>query len=617
MRLPRALGLPLSRSGRRRLAAVVALLGVAALGLAPRPVDAGEDTNAPVDECDWVSFRNGPGNPGASGCNELGVTNVATLRPQLLYRTRDSVTSTPAVVGDRLYVGSWDGTFYAFDTTDTGFGDPSWTGQPFATVEPRWTFQVRDSNGVSFGRIVSSATVVDVEETRVVLFAGGATLYALDAADGSLLAQLCLDPRSEAHAAVTGGRCAGSGDSEVEVESSPVVVPHPDGSVRILIGQDNHNKPGLGRTGVVKLRLKAVGRDEWSLTPEWKFDPEARVAYDDKTDVGEEPSFLTHLSGTGDGCGGVWGTPAVDTERDLVVFGTASCGREPAGGPTDTGDVAGEKVYAVRYSTGEELWRFDPPRPWGTNMDDDFGASVQLFEVGGELIAGAAGKDGWYYALRATNGTVKWDTQVGQPGHTTEGFAVGGVLGSPALGVVNVVDPSTLLPVARPALFVTTAISTPVGAPLDSGSFDSVDTTLLEDPGRMLSLHAVDADTGDVLWRTPVTRQTYGHPTYANGLVFVASTVGLAVEAFHADTGVLVWRSPLNGAPSSGVAVAGDSIYLGAGTRQTDAGFKLEGDDSVAPEGLRQVVEAVGAAEYIGSDPQERLSGVWAFRAAG
>lgn len=604
MRLPRSHELSLSRRGRGRLAAVVALLGVAALGLAPRPADAGTGPGAPIDECDWTSFRNGLGNPGASQCDELGLTNVATLRPQLLYRTRDSVTSTPAVVDGRLYVGAWDGTFYAFDTTATGFGDPSLTGQPFATVEPLWTFHVDDTNGVSFGRIVSSPTVTDIEGTRVVLFAGGATLYALNAGDGSLLAQLCLDPRSDADAAASGGRCAGSAGNEVEVESSPVVVPHPDGSVRILIGQDNHNKPGLGRTGVVKLRLKAVGAGDWSLTPEWKFDPEARVAYDED---GEGVDFLTHLSGTGDGCGGVWGTPAVDPERDIVVFGTASCGREPAGGPTDTADVAGEKVYAVRYSTGEELWRYDPLRPWGTDMDDDFGAATQLFEVGGRLVAGAAGKDGWYYALDANDGSVIWRTQVGQPGHTTEGFAVGGVLGSPALGLAD----------GRPALFVTTAISTPVGAGLDSGSPDSLDGTLAEDPGRMLSLHALDAASGDVLWRTPVTRQTYGHPTYANGLVLVASTVGLAVEAFHADTGVLVWRSPLNGAPSSGVAVAGNAIYLGAGTRQTDAGFKLEGDDSVVPDGLRQVVEAAGAAEYVGSDPQERLSGVWAFRAVG
>jgi hypothetical protein len=52
------------------------------------------------------------------------------------------------------------------------------------------------------------------------------------------------------------------------------------------------------------------------------------------------------------------------------------------------------------------------------------------------------------------------------------------------------------------------------------------------------------------------------------------------------------------------VAVAADAIYLGAGTRQSDAGFKLTGDDSLI-------------AELVGADPQERASGIWGFRVAG
>lgn len=551
---------------------------------------------AGIDACDWASFRNGSDNPGASGCEAIAAANVATLQPNLLYRTRDSVTATPAVVDGMIYVGAWDGTFYAFDADDAGVGDPSFSGQPFTTVEPVWEFRVSDTNGVSFGRIVSSASVADVNGTRVVVFAGGATVYVLDAGTGALLASVCLDPRSDADAAAAGGgRCAGSPGEQVGVESSPLLVRDPDdGGVRILIGQDNHNASNIGRTGVVKLRLEQAGAG-WSLTPEWKFDPESRVAYD----IDQGPDFLTYGSGTGAGCGGVWGTPAVDVERGLVTFGTASCG-------SDAPDVAGEKVFALSYATGEELWRFDPPRPWGTRMDDDFGAAVQLFEIDGEPVVGAAGKDGWYYAIRASDGTPIWSTQLGQPGHTTEDFAVGGVIGSPALGRAG----------DQPAIFVTTAISTPVGAPLDQGSFNSIDLTLADDPGRMLSLHALDASTGAVLWRSPLTRQTYGHPTYANGLVFVTSTVGLSVEAFEAATGIPVWRSALNGAPSSGVAVTDTGIFVGAGTRQTDLGFKIQGSDSSVPEGAQALVGLTPLADYTGSDPQERLSGVWGFRLA-
>lgn len=587
-------------AARRPLLGSLLLVGGLAISAMPPAEAHGPEQQQPgIDACDWASFRNGPGNPGASECRGIGLANAPTLRPHVLYRTRDSVTSTPAVVDGILYVGAWDGTFYAFDTHAPGVGDPSFPDNPILTVEPLWTFEIDDDNGVSFGRIVSSATVTDISGTRVVIFAGGATVYALDAASGDPLAQLCLDPRSEDDAQPN-TRCGGS-DGQVEVEASPIVLPHTDESVHILIGQDNHNRANLGRTGVVKLRLEK-GASGWEMTPEWKFDPEARVAYDAE---GEGSDFLTHLSGTGDGCGGVWATPAVDVEADVVLFGTASCNRVPAGGIHDTEDVAGEKLYAVRYSTGEELWRFNPPRPYGTRTDDDFGASAQLYKLDGSLVAGAGGKDGWYYTFDATTGTPRWATQMGQPGHLQSGFAIGGVLGSPALGEVN----------GAPALFVTTAISTPIGAPLDHGTTDSVDSSLAEDPGRMLSIHALDASTGAVLWRSPLTRQTYGHPTYANGLVFVVSTAGFAVEAFSADRGLPVWRSnPLNGAPSSGVAVTDDSIYVGTGTRQTDLGFKIEGDDSSFPEELRAVVGLTPAADYIGTDPQERLSGIWGFR---
>ena len=583
MRISRSQRLPLRRH-RRRPAAAITLLIAAALA----SPSASADAPTPGDGCDWTSFRNGSRNHGATACEAVGPTNVSTLTPRLLYRTRDSVTSTPAVVEGMLYVGAWDGRFYAFDTdaAPIGVGDPSLGA--VQTVAPVWEFEVDDANGVSFGRIVSSPSVADVAGTRVVLFAGGATLYALDGADGALLAQVCLDPRAGAD------RCQGSGDREIEVSASPVVVPAGPGAVGVVIGLDVHNAAGVGRTGVVKLELRRDG-DRWSFAPRWKFDPEGPVVY-----TGD--GLLTEGSGTGGGCGGVWGTPAVDAELDLVVLGTASCsGRSAAWAG------AAEKLFGISYSTGALVWRFDPPRPFGTDMDDDFGASPQVFDVDGRTLAGAGGKDGWYYAVDARTGAPVWSTQMGQAGHLSRGFAIGGVLGSPAVGAVA----------GRPALFVTTAISTPFGAPLDEGSPESLDASLLEDPARMLSLHALDAGTGAVLWRQPLTRQTYGHPTYANGVVLVPATAGLSVQAFHADTGVPLWTSPpLNGAPSSGVAVTDDGVYIGVGTRQTDAGFKVFGDDAVVPEEVQALVPRQ-VADVTGADPQERAAGIWGFRVAG
>lgn len=537
----------------RRLAAAAVLAVTVPAGFAlaePAPP-------APIDECDWTSFRNGPANHGASACTGVDTTNVRTLVPRFLYRTKDSVTSTPAVVDGVLYAGAWDGTVYAFRTDEArGVGDPALPDE-VTTVDPLWETKLGDTNDVSFGRIVSSPAVVDVDGTRVVLIAGGATLYALDARDGGILAELCLDPRD------TPDRCRGSDGVEIEVQSSPTVVRTGGPGVDVVIGLDVHNEPGIGRTGVVRLRLFEAGRSGWHLEPVWKFDPESGQSF-----AGDD--LLTNGSGGGRGCGGVWGTAAVDVDADVVVFGTGSC---------QDGSGGGETVFAVRFSDGAERWRFVARPGEQRDLDDDFGTAAQLFTVGDELIAGIGGKDGTYYTFDARSGARGWSTQVGQPGHVEEGFAIGGILGSPALGDVD----------GRPALFVTTAISVP-------------DETTPGDPQRMLSLHAVDATTGDVLWRTPVTRQTYAHPTYANGIVFVASTAGLSVQAFDADLGgAPLWTSPpLDGAPSSGVAVTDAGIYIGAGTRQTDAGYKVTEDDSAV-------------AGLVGADPQERLAGIWGF----
>jgi outer membrane protein assembly factor BamB len=457
---------------------------------------------------------------------------------------------------------------------------------------------------------------------RLVVFTGGATLYVLSAETGARVASICLDPRRTAQ--TPRGRCRGTTNGQVESEASPVVVTRGSRHLRILVGTDVHNTPSVGRTGVtaVDLDLRTA-----TLRAAWKYDPEGSgtgdrdgATYRPET-VGD---VVTHGSGTGNGCGGVWGTPAVDVARDLVVLGTSSCRVTAAPGPDGTSgtaddvvaDVPGEKVDAVRLSTGAFRWRFSAPRAWGSRTDDDFGASPQLFSAdtdhdgSPELVAGAGGKDGSYYALDALTGRRLWASHAGQSGHTYTDFAIGGVIGSPAVGSAG----------GKPAVFATTAVSTPVGAPLDPAapavSPANVDASLVEDPARLLSLHALDAATGAVLWRSPLTRQTYAHPTYVNGVVLVPSTVGLSVAAFDAGTGMPLWASPVSGPPSSGVAVTARGAYLGVGTRQTDAGFKLFGtDSSVPPEVQRAVPGAL--ADLVGSDPQERVAGIWAFQLAG
>ncbi|MDQ1486417.1 MAG: hypothetical protein QOJ62_2110, partial [Actinomycetota bacterium] len=102
-------------------------------------------------------------------------------------------------------------------------------------------------------------------------------------------------------------------------------------------------------------------------------------------------------------------------------------------------------------------------------------------------------------------------------------------------------------------------------APLEDG-LDPAPPSVLDDPGRMFSLHAIRARDGAILWRGPVSRQAYGAPSYVNGVVLVPSTFDSQIDAIDANTGLPLAARPLPGPPSSAPTPYGDSVYGGVGT---------------------------------------------------
>lgn len=487
----------------------------AAIALAAFTVPAARAGTAAPD-CNWPMFGRDPGRSFATadGCSTVSPTSVPTMLPRWFFHAQDAVTASPAIVDGHVYIGDWAGNFYSLNA---------------ASGAEEWTFAVDDTSPIGFGRIVSSAAVADVDGRRIVLFAGGATLYALDASDGQLIDRVCVDSRAVA----PDQRCR-AGGPEVEIESSPAVVREADGGTAVIVGMDVHNGADVGRAGVIKFGLTADG-----LTTAWKFDPDAGVAYG-----GDQG--LTALGGSGSGCADVWGSPAVDIQRGLVFFGTGSCDHQPAA------EDIGENVWAISLADGHQVWKFGAHKGDAATVDDDFGGALNLLP--GDLV-GAGSKDGWYYAFDRASGALKWSTHVGQYGHATPGFAVGGVLASAATGKVNGED----------AIFVATAISTPNDKPLTGGPDMGV-PTVSEDPARMLSLHALRASDGAILWRSPISRQAYGPPTYVNGVVLVPSTFDFSVVAVDANSGLTLAQRPMPGPPSSAPTAVGDTVYGGLGT---------------------------------------------------
>jgi outer membrane protein assembly factor BamB len=508
------------------------------------------------------------------GCASIATDNVQKLVPKWVFHAAlnksepDSVTASPTVVDGRLFVGSWNGTFYALDA-ETG--------------KQLWTFQVPDDHDVAFGRIVSSAAVARFgpKSTKVVLFGGGATLYALDPVSGTLLASIDLDPRTPADKAAD---TAAGRVPTVEIESSPAVV-----GKDIYVGMDVHNQEGVGRTGIVKVKLQLqLGR--WRFEPQWKFDPETRQVY-------AGSAGLTTGSHQGWGCGGVWSSPAV--AEGLVVFGTSNC--DNAADAMAAGESWAEASWAIRADTGELVRQFTPADEETTEeaklaeagVDDDFGASPNVLRLAdGRVLIGHGRKSADYYAWDTATGAEVWRTAAGQPGHAGEGFAVGGFLGSPA---VQRDDAGHAV-----RIIGTTAIPLPE-QPDDPQAFaDQVDK-------MTWSVRAMDPATGKLLWEDRLPGPSYGAPTVANGVVFVPDTFTDTVQALDAATGHPLWAAPLIGPPASAPAVVGNSIYLGSGTRETDAEYKGARDTGIPTQDL---------ATVIGPHPLSPLSGVTAFELA-
>ena len=300
------------------------------------------------------------------------------------------------------------------------------------------------------------------------------------------------------------------------------------------------------------------------------------------------------------------GRPARD---GLVVFGTGNCGANPDPATTYAHDdyAHTEGVFALDPVTGVRVWNwFEPPNLYNTGSpneagagDTDFGSSAILATVASrDLPAGntcrsrgsttnlviQGGKSGYAYGLCESNGTKAWGVQAAQPGQISPELigAGGGFIGSPSLGTAK----------GRPTAFFNAALFLPfaddgVRLPGDGDDAGATcpgpaglhlpllpacpDPSLLNDPARLLSLSAVDAANGHLVWRAP-SAPSYAATSYSNGVVFAPSTTTFSAAAYDADTGAPVWTFPLGAAAASGTAIAGPSVFVGSGLSQGQAG---------------------------------------------
>ena len=249
-------------------------------------------------------------------------------------------------------------------------------------------------------------------------------------------------------------------------------------------------------------------------------------------------------------CGGgvsVWSSASIDTDLKIAYIGTGQAHRSPAGPYSDS-------LVAFDYETGEMLWHHqytanDVFSVDGGALDFDIGASPNLFsamvsEVERDLV-GVADKGGRYMAFDRVSGEKVWETYLGF------GSFLGGAMGSAAY--------------ADGRLYLTCNTSFYIGERTEfvPSSADAL---------------ALDASTGNIVWRRSFGAGVIGGALVANELMYfttwdgqlrVLDTLsGAVLRTIPVGDGVGVYDVTLGGFPngsSSGPSIYNGRIYIGYG----------------------------------------------------
>lgn len=161
----------LERMAAAGVASVCQPLWAAGMALAP-----GLPKPGPAD---WPRFGYDPHNTRFNSREKvLGPENVGRLKLKWSHEIGAPIQTAPAVVGDTLFAGAWDGHYYALDART---GERKWKFDAGVKPEPRW--QLRDMK--------SSA---EYNNGRIYFGTGEGDLHSVDAATGAQVWKTKIDP---------------------------------------------------------------------------------------------------------------------------------------------------------------------------------------------------------------------------------------------------------------------------------------------------------------------------------------------------------------------------------------------------------------------------------------
>jgi polyvinyl alcohol dehydrogenase (cytochrome) len=415
-----------------------------------------------------------------------------------------AVRSHPAVVGDTIYFGGPDGTFYANDAR---------------TGRQRWTF---DLNSVAPGdRLGVVWDGPSVSGGKVYFGDLRGYLYALDQRTGRLV----WHTRTDTHPAAFN-------------TSSPLV--H---GGRVYVGTSSGENVNGTDYPCCTFRGHVDAYDANTGDLVWRHytvpEPQA---------VGTWPSGATRYEPSG---AGVWSSPVIDPADGTLYVGTGQ-NYTGSAGDFDTLLALDPVTGAVKWRnqvTKADTWRslcnspdaegYCPGLKDGSALDYDIGATPNIFTAGGRKLVGVGQKLGVYHVFDARTGEVVWRRQLGVP--------------LPSGGISGIQWGSSY---DGERLYIATYYAGP-------GTVFAVDPLT----GRVLWQTPNPADgctTGGAAAFPEQCELAHGVPVSSSpGVVYVGSTDG-KLRAYSARTGRVLWTHDtmqpvvgVNGLPGRGGTIAG------------------------------------------------------------
>jgi len=209
---------------------------------------------------------------------------------------------------------------------------------------------------------------------------------------------------------------------------------------------------------------------------------------------------------------GIWSPTTVDPTGAVLFQGTGNACLTDDPEPSDG---CSGRVEAINAATGAVVWSYLVPDLSG---DDDV-PTAPVYDSG---VVYSGSKDGMFFAIDATDGTVLWSYDTGSRGDSgvfSTAVATGQVLywggGDGNLRALNQSNGAAVwLRTIGPPLIASPAMANGV---LFVGDLAGV-------------VHAIDPATGNDLWTAPLAGAAYGSPTIADGTLYQAGEGTL--EAF-------------------------------------------------------------------------------------